>query len=147
MKKENYSWWEDSQNKEVFELPISVVKNGDWWVAACNEDTKKLLGDRLHGVSQGRTKQEAIEGVFESIRIIHDYSEDCMLNYQRFVPFRKGSWNRRGGEWFAFFGIHVYLRYGSNMQGGFYIPFTKLNVLITNEWTAYKAFKIRKKKL
>lgn len=156
MAKENYNWWDDpknkeeveriswwnhEKNKETFSLPISVVNDGEWWVAACNDETKKLLGDRLHGCAQGKTKEEAIDEMFMLIRMAHDYSEECRLNYQRFVPFRKGDWKHTGGKWLIIFGIHIYFRYGKGMKGGAYLPFTKLNVSLSNEWTTYRKFK------
>lgn len=76
-----------------------------------------------------------------SIRMTHDYSEECRLNYQRFVPFRKGDWKHTGWKWLALFGIHIHFRYGKGMKGGWYLPLTKLNISISNEWIIYQKFK------
>lgn len=160
MAKDNYNWWEDPENKEkvermswwnhpenrdVFNLPISVVNDGDWWVATCNDETKAILGDKLQGCAQGKTKEEAVKKMFQIIAMTHDYSEERRLNYQRWVPFRKGPWKHTGGKWFVVFGIHVYFRYGKGMQGGRYIPLTKLNVSFSNEWTIYRKSQKNKK--
>ena len=161
MSKKNYNWWEDpknkeeverlswwnhEKNKETFSFPISVVKDGDCWVATCNDETKKLLGDRLHGCAQGKTKEEAIAEMFMMIRMSHNYSEECRLNYQRWVPFRKGDWKHIGGSWLIIFGIHINFRYGKGMKGGKYIPFTKLNISIYSEWITYRNWKRNQKK-
>ncbi len=103
-------------------------------------DTKTLLGDQLYTCAQAKTKEEAINKMFMMIKFMHDYSEECMYNYQRFVPFRKGDWKHTAGKWFTIFGIHVYFRYGKGMKGGKYIPFTKLNISIHNEWVTYNKY-------
>lgn len=141
---ERISWWNHPENKEVFNLPIAVVKSEGGWVATCNSETEKYLGKKLHGCAQGKTKEEAISQMFLTIRITHEFSEQCRLSYQRFVPFRKGNWQRVGGMWFVVFGIHVYFRYGKGMKGGKYIPFTKLNISISNDWTLYRDSKKKK---
>lgn len=158
MKNESYNWWEDpknkkevgriswwdaKENKESYSFPVSVVKSGELWVAACNSETNLLIGDKLNGCAQGKTKEEAIIKMFETIKITHLYSEDCRLNYQRFIPFKSGDWKHIGGKWFSVFGIHVYFRYGKGMKGGRYIPFTKLNISVSNFWTSYKKWKIK----
>ena len=156
MEKEPYNWWTDPKNKEEvdriswwnhqenevsFPLPISLMNEGETWIATCNGETDKLLGNRLHGLGQGETKEEAIEKMFMIIRMTHDYSEECRLDYQRFVPFRKGDWKRTGGKWVVIFGHQIYFRHGKGMQGGVYIPFTKLNISISSEWSTYKKWK------
>lgn len=137
---ERLSWWDYEKNKETFNFPISVIKSGNWWVATCNNETKELLGDRLHVCAQGKTKEEAIKKMFMLIKISHDYSEECRLSYQRFVPFRKGNWKHIGGKWLTIFGIQIYFRCGKGMKGGWYLPFTKLNISISNEWVIYKKY-------
>lgn len=135
------SWWNHDENKEDFNLPISVVKSDGGWVASCNDETKLLLGDKLHGCAQGKTKEEAINQMFQMIKITHDFSEESRLNYQRWVPFRKGDWTHIAGKWIVFFGIHIYFRQGNGMKGGWYFPFTKLNVSTSNEWATYRKIK------
>ena len=137
---ERISWWNHPENKEDYMLPISVVNSDGIWVATCNDETKEVLGEALHGCAQGDTKAEAIENMFQLIRFSHEYSEKCRRNYQRWVPFIKGSWNQIGSHWFIIFGWHVYFRYGKGMKGGKYIPFTKLNISIHSEWKTYKDY-------
>ena len=141
------SWWDDPKNKETFNLPISVVNSDGHWVATCNDETKKILGEGFNQCAQGKTKEEAINKMFMFIRMGDDYLEECRLNYQRWVPFRKGEWKQIGGKWIIIFGIHIYFRYGKGMKGGTYLPFTKLNICFSNEWTTYRKFKNEKKKI
>lgn len=141
MEKENYNWWDNPKYKEKASIPISLIESDGVWVAASNSETETILGDRLTGCAQGKTKEEAIKKFLEIIKLSHEFSEEHRLNYQRFVPFRKGDWNHTGGHWFVVFGIHVYFRYGKGMRGGRYIPFTKLNVMISSEWALYRNFK------
>ncbi len=156
MKKDNYNWWTDPknkkeverlswwnhpENKEMFQLPISVIESDGVWVATCNDETDKFLGEKLHGGAQGKTKEEAIDKMFHIIRITHDFSEEEKLNYQRFVPFRKGDWKMIGGKWFNIFGIGFYFRVGKNMKHGKYIPFTNVNVRISSDWKSYRIYK------
>lgn len=142
------SWWNHSENKTFIEFPVSIIQDGKYWVIGTNDDTYKLMGDNFNSSAQGDTKEEAIQQFFLGLHIILDYSEKCRLNYQRWVPFRKGPWRKIGGTWFAIFGFHVYFRYGKGMKGGWYIPFTKLNISFSSDWALYKHYKneqIRKK--
>lgn len=135
------SWWDHEENKETFPLPISVVESEGMWTATCNKGTEKYLGERLHGCSQGKTKQEAIKKMFQTIRITHYFSEERMRMYECWVPFIKGDWNHTGGKWLTVFGIHIYFRHGSGMKGGRYIPFTNLNISVSNKWANYRRWK------
>jgi len=135
------SWWSHEENKQMIPFPVSIKNDGNVWVATCNDETKKLLGENLYGCAQGKTKEEAIQKMFILIKMAHDYSEGCRLSYQRWVPFRKGDWKHTGGKWLIIFGIQVYFRYGNGMKGGWYVPFTKLNIYFSNEWIAYKKYK------
>ena len=145
MKMKKVFWWEDPKNKETISFPISIIKSDDVWVASCNNETKKLLGDKVNVCSQGETKEDAIKKFFEGIKYLYDYSEECVLNYQRFVPLRKGNWKHNGGKWLVIFGFHFSFRYGKNMKGGMYVLFSKLNISFVNEWKLYKNYKSNKK--
>lgn len=137
------NWWNKKKNKEYFELPISVIESDGTWIVTCNDETKLFLGDRLHACASGKSKEEAINKMFMMIRHLHNYSEDCRLNYQRFVPFEKGDWKHAGGKWFVIFGIEFYFRIGKSMIGGFYFPFTKINIKVSNQWIEYKNWKLK----
>lgn len=142
---EHYKWWEDEKNQIKIDFPISLTSGEHrgvmYFVATTNEHTKKYLGELCQGAGQGNTKEEAINELFSSLRVLHQFNMDRMLNYERWVPFRIGNWLHIGGTWFAIYGFKFYFRYGSGMKGGRYIPFTKLNISITNLWIVYKKWK------
>lgn len=138
------SWWNHPENQHTFALPIAIHGNDEeGYTATCNEKTEKYLGE-LNGCHHGKTKEEAINGMFALIRMAYEYDEECRLNYQRFVPFRKGDWSHIGGSWFTVFGIHVYFRHGKGMKGGWYVPFTKLNISVSSDWAIYRRYKQKK---
>lgn len=132
----DYNWWEVPENKTLVELPISVIQDGNFWCVCANEETEKLLGKDLSSVyvGGGNTKQEAIDSFFSLLRASYSHEKACRMKYQRWVPFRKGNWKHVGGTWFVIFGIHVYLRRGKGMKGGWYVPFTNLNISVYSEW-------------
>jgi len=138
---ERQSWWEHEPNKEYFPFPVSVVKDSGVWVATTNEETYKLIGDRLSACAGGKTKEEAIRKMFSMIKGMHDFVVERELSYRRWVPFIKGPWSSVGGRWFSIFGINFNFRYGKNMQGGWYIPFTKLNISVHSLWATYRRYK------
>lgn len=127
--------------KQFIEIPISIKFYGDTWIICSNSETDRYLGKHLHSVTSGQSREEAIENFFRIVRFNHDYWRLSALSYQRWVPFRKGPWKKYGGQWFVVFGIHFHFRYGKNMKGGWYIPFTKLNISVINEWLVYKRLK------
>ncbi len=141
---EDFNWWDKPENKETFDLPISVIHSDGYWVAAFTKETQLLLGEQMNQCAQAETKEEAIKQLFVIAKSTSEYDEECRLNYQRWVPFRKGDWKHIGGKWIIIFGIHIYFRYGKGMKGGAYIPFTQLNVSVSSEWSLYKKYKAKK---
>lgn len=136
------NWWEQTQNKSTLDLPVSIINDNNVWVICSNEKTKELLGDEISSIIvQGKSKEDAIRKYFLLIKSTVSHQQLQVLKYQRWVPFRKGFWNITGGTWFVIFGIVFYFRYGKNMKYGFYVPYTKLNISIRNEWKEYKKFK------
>lgn len=143
---ERISWWEHSENKTHLHIPVSIIKSEEQWTIGCNSETEKLIGEDLASVTaSGDSKEKAIRVFFILLKAGHRYEKECRLKYQRWVPFRKGEWGHIGGTWFVIFGIHVYLRKGKGMKGGIYIPFTKLNIRVYNEWLSYKKWKENEK--
>ena len=142
---ERISWWNHSENKEDYQFPISVIQSGDVWVASFNDETELLMGDKLSGCAQGDTKADAIKKLFMIVRLTHEYSDECRIKYQRWVPFRTGQWSGIGSRWVTIFGLHVSFKYGNGMKGGWYIPFTKLNISFSSEWKTYSRYKKKNK--
>ncbi len=137
---EELDWWEDPKNKETFDFPISIIKDGDCWVVSGNKQTRNLLGERLQACAQGETKEDAINSMFMMINSMNEYSEECRLSYIRFVPFIKGNWKQKGGKWITIFGMNIYFRYGKKNKHGWFVPFTNLNISVSNGWKNYKNY-------
>lgn len=137
-----YSWWDHSECKQDYYFPISVAESDGSWTASFNSETKELVGDNLHGCASSRiSESDAISKLWALVKMQLDYEHGCSLNYQRFVPFRKGPWQHKGGRWISIFGIHIYFRNGDGMKGGWYIPFTKFNISVNSDWSIYKRWK------
>lgn len=136
--KKTESWWGNPIHKENIPLSISIIQDGDFWVASTNNETETLLGQQISSVAQGKSKEQAIAKLFEFIRIGNSHMEKQAISYERFVPFIKGDWKNKGGRWFTIFGFMFYFRYGKNNKYGWYVPFTKLNISFENKWKTYK---------
>jgi hypothetical protein len=136
------SWWEHPENKTIIELPVSIIQEGEHWTIGTNKETEKLIGESLSSItSQGKSKEEVVSNFFLIMKMIHSFEEEGRRKYQRWVPFRKGDWKHIGGKWFVIFGIHFYFRTRRGMKGGWYIPFTNLNISVHSEWTSYNRWK------
>lgn len=138
------SWWEHDENKTTIQLPVSIIKRDDCdrYTIAANKDTKELIGD-IGGASSAYSKDEVAISFWNTIKFHQKFLTEQRLNYQRWVPFRKGPWGKIGGNWFAIFGFHVYFRYENKikLKGGWYFPFTKLNISFSNDWIIYTNWK------
>lgn len=138
---ERISWWDHPENQITIELPVAVIQDDKYWCVTASKETEKLIGDNLGGCSQGESREEAIKEFFSLIKWHHEFINERMLSYERWVPFRKGQWNKTGGTWFVIFGLHFYFRYGKQNKGGFFIPFTWLNISFYSEWITYRNYK------
>ena len=100
-------------------------------------DKKNLLGSI---VVHGKSYKEAENNFWEMAAFIHKHHEQRSLELNRWKWFQKGDWGKPGGNWFIVFGINVYFRYGNtplnriSIRGGWFIPFTNLNIMINNYW-------------
>lgn len=116
------------------DFTVKVIQGKNHIIMTTTEDTKaKLYGQGI--VVQGDTEEEAEEAFWESLEVILKYYHHRMYQADLWEPFRIGpirNWKK--AFWFQIFGINVYFRYGDNMKGGRYIPFTKLNIRILNYW-------------
>ena len=134
------SWWEHNENKITVPFPLSAIQNPDGsWTVSGNRKTEKLVGDTgLSQVATSYTKEDAIEEYFKLMKFVYETTKEDADRYERWVPFLKGPWSSIGGKWFQVFGIMIYFRTGKNMKGGWYVPFTNLNITITNKWKSYQ---------
>ncbi len=134
-------WWNDPKSKETLSIPVSIIESDGEYIISFNDETTKLLGSEINTIASGDTKSEAISNFFMLLRSISHYNADKQFSYERFVPFIHGDWSHIGGTWFIIFGIHFYFRYGEGMIGGWYLPFTKLNISVYSLWRSYKRWK------
>lgn len=103
------------------------------------DETKKFLD--IPVVVSAESKTEAIKNYWTIVSVHLSFLNDIYQRHNRWALFYKGSWKERGTHWFSVFGFHFYFRHGKNMRGGAYLPFTKLNVSLTNYWRIPKKIK------
>ena len=87
---------------------------------------------------QGKSYKEAENRFWKMALDIYKHHESRSQELNRWKWFQKGNWKSIGGTWFTVFGIMVYFRYGKPMIDGWYIPFTNLNIRISNYWMKTK---------
>ena len=87
---------------------------------------------------QGKSYKEAENRFWKMALDIYKHHESRSQELNRWKWFQKGDWKSIGGTWFIVFGINVYFRYGKPIIGGWYIPFTNLNIMISNYWMETK---------
>lgn len=128
--------------KIMLELPVLYYYKNGHHVLVSYEATDKLLD--IPVVVQKNTKEDAIKAfwITVSIHLQHLNDRSCLLD--RVHPLQIGPWKHRGGRWFSTFGLNFYFRVGKGMKGGFYLPFTNLNVSFSNYWKNRKKIKINK---
>lgn len=134
---EKLSWWNHPENQTMVEIPVAIIQDGKYWIVSSNDETKKFLGN-LGAVAQGDTKDEALRHFFTILQMDYDHNVEERMKFSRWVPLKIGPWKSIGGKWFSVFGIHVSFRYGDGMKGGWYVPFTKLNISMHSEWAVYR---------
>jgi hypothetical protein len=119
---------------EIIELtvPVALVHEGEYYCIITTPETEKMLGDSPY--SQGKTQQEAIDKFWYMHRAMQAHYKHRAKLLDRWMPFEKGDWKNKAGKWFKVFGINVYFRIGKGMQHGWYMPFTKLNIMVSNYW-------------
>ena len=104
-------------------------------------DNKGLFG---YMIVQGKSYKKAENNFWKMAAYIYKHHESRSQELNRWKWFQKGNWKSIGGTWFTVFGIMVYFRYGNSplyrksMRGGWYIPFTNLNISISNYWMKNK---------
>lgn len=128
----------NSIQEDYLRIYLNVVEDDNGFTASITETSKTMYG--LNGaVAWGKTKIEAYNALAENLKAVHGFKDKLLLKYKRFA-FEIGKWDGIGTHWILIFGIHIYFRYGSDKKHGFYVPFTKLNILITNYWKTYKTY-------
>lgn len=139
MKRETYNKYFADAERITIGLPAILVKENDTYFITTTDEGEDILGQSPYG--QGKTREEAEEEFWKMVKFMIEYHEKRSRALNLWKPFQKGDWSHIGGSWFTIFGINVYFRYGKGMQGGWYIPWTKMNISVNNYWSVYKKTK------
>lgn len=75
---------------------------------------------------------KAYTDIKENDDVLYKFYKQEALRGWKWSIFRAGKWKGMGSHWFTILGFNFYFRYGKDMQKGFYIPSTNLNILISN---------------
>lgn len=118
--------------KTTIGLPVIVLEEDGHWIITTTPESEKITCNAV--CASGKTFPDAEKRFWEMFNIIAKYNEKRSRELDKYKFFQKGDWKHIGGKWFTIIGFHFYLRYGKNMKGGKYIPFTKLNILFLNYW-------------
>jgi hypothetical protein len=121
------------KRKEInLTIPVILVQEDEDYCIISTKESEAIIGNSI--VGSGKTFEDAANKFWDMARYINEYHKSRSHDLDRWKPFQKGNWKHTGGSWFTVFGINVYFRRGKNMKGGWYIPFTKMNISITNYW-------------
>ncbi len=126
------------EEKTTIEIPVGMESGVDhdgkqYYVLFTTDETKKYIGN-MGIVTQGETLEEAKEEFLKSLKSTANFWNWHVDQFRRWKPLQIGPWGQTAGHWFRIFGIQFYFRVGKNMKHGWYIPFTNLNIMITNYW-------------
>lgn len=122
---------EVSKSRGYVRLPVEVIVGPDGYVLSTDTSVNE------HGhvcVSFGKTRKRAEEDYLSHLNVMWRYYKDRSRELDLWKPFQSGDWSSIGGKWIIVYGIHVYFRVGSGMRGGWYVPFTRLNIMVVNLW-------------
>lgn len=117
-------------------LPVEYIVdefNGkEYHIIVSSDETKKFLDIPI--VVQANSKEEAIKQFWMTANIHLDYLEERGYQADKWEPLRIGPWKKYGGRWVSIFGQFFSFRYGKKNKGGWFVPFTKLNISYHNQW-------------
>jgi hypothetical protein len=119
---------------EIIQIPFEVkaITSEEGVCLASTDKGYAIIGS--HIVVQENTLEEATKKFWKIAEIASSYHQKRSKELTRRKLFHKGPWGEIAGNWFIVYGIQFYFRYGKGMRGGWYVPFTKLNITITNHW-------------
>lgn len=113
------------------EYHVEIHDGKEYHMLFSNDETKKYIDIPI--VVQKNTKEDAIKTAYIVIKSHLDYLEERSKVADKYEWFRLGP-KTKSSIWFMIFGINFYFRYGKGMKNGWYVPFTNLNIMITNHW-------------
>lgn len=117
-------------------IPALLIREENCYVIVATDEGEAMLGQAAY--SQGTTREEAEKEFWNMIRFLNEYYEQRSRELDCWKPIQIGDWKHIGGTWFTVYGFHFYFRRGNGMQGGWYVPGTKLNISISNCWKNLK---------
>lgn len=124
--------------EEEIEIPFKVIRTTtniteekEYWCLTPSKDYD-FFGCGI--VVQGDSYQDAVDQFWNTVASCCEFHKDKSDMYYKTCPLIIGPWSRTGGRWIKSFGVGIYFRYGKGMKGGFYVPFTKLNISFSNAW-------------
>ena len=126
---------EDVTYEQIYlKVPVTLAREGKYFVLLPTDETAaKFLGTSGF-CSQGDSFEQAEEKFWKLYRNLYKFQEKRSNELDKWKPFQKGPWGKIGGKWITIFGLHWSFRYGKGMKGGWYIPFTNLNIWFNNYW-------------
>jgi hypothetical protein len=131
MKKDKFEDWGYKTEPIKISVNAELVIDGDHFLITTTDESEKIFGNAY---GQGKTIEEAEKEFWKMVKFINDYNEERSRELDKWKLFQKGDWKHIGGTWFTVLGINVYFRRGLGMKGGWYVPFTKLNISMHNHW-------------
>ena len=122
-------------------IPVEKTQEENIISLIPSEETYKTFEPYIFFVAKGGTLEEAEKDYFNILNEHIKWLQEEHLKLNCWKPLRLGPWENGMGKWFSVFGMHFYFRIGKGMQGGFYIPFTNLNISFNNNWKTLKKWK------
>lgn len=116
----------------LLQIPVTYAQENDHHIINSNDATEKLLD--IPVVVQADSKEEAIEKYWIIVQSHLRFHQWIYRRHSRWALFYRGAWKGMATHWFSVLGFNFYFRRGKGMKGGFYIPFTKLNITFRNHW-------------
>lgn len=86
-----------------------------------------------HSVVQADSFVELNHELLDMQRFVNEFHLYRSNKYYKHALFLKGNWSKIGGKWFKISRLHFYFRPNSKRnrtKGGFFLPFTNLNIRI-----------------
>ncbi len=122
----------------TLEIPVGMIEGDGGFVIFNTKETDQILG-KVSIVIQEESLEEAKRVYLILLKSHIEWAEDRSRQLDKWKPFQKSGKNTMTRSfWFMIFGMHFYFRRGKGMKGGWYIPFTNLNISFHNYWIPYR---------
>lgn len=115
-----------------FSVTVEVTEEDGVFAIATTKKTESIIEQPIY--ISAKSLVDGKRKFWAMLKIINNYNKERSEELDKWKFFQKGDWKHVGGSWFIIFGINVYFRRGKGMKGGWYVPFTNLNIRICNLW-------------